>query len=466
MNLDAGFFMYLFWELSLAAFALGLAVYATRSRLSESQDYGAEVLLNGLVIKLLLGAAIPQTALFVFGGLGLWTLLGAAIVLALAAGALWRRLTRPSQRVYCSAVFSGGLSPTLGLVCAALVLLAPVIENSVAPVLEVDSIRHSHFLLKFIDGSAHPFEFFNNYTVLWESSYLPSLVLTDSVYYFALTSVQAPLLFALAAYLLARCLGLSVLAAGLTALAAVLCGQFWGSIGTGAGTLKNDAIAAAGVMLLLLSALRFIKAGQVETSNAVILTGGLVFASIKFSGPIIAGALFVLLGVFFHKKVLGMNARTIALISAAIALFLATSGLYYLRNLWQFGNPVYPFILHLGPVTLPGSAAFDPAGTRIVDHFFDPQIWRYFFGIDSNAAERTAFLIKTWFALFLLVPVGILTAKQLSAKAAAGGGGGRNRRAETALVYLVRGSRAVAAVHADYLVRRDPKRPLLLHQNP
>ena len=437
MNIDMGFFLYLFWELSLAAFALGAAVYAAKSRLNESRDYGAEVLLNGLVIKLLLGAAIPQSALFILGGLGRWTLLGAAMALALAAGALWRRLARPPRRACCRAVFTGGLNPSAGLVCAALILLAPVIENSVMPVLEVDSIRHSHFLLKFIDGSAHPFEFFNNYTVLWESSYLPSLALTGSVYYFALTSIQAPILFALASYLLARQLGLGAIAAGLAALTAILSGQFWGSLGTGAATLKNDAIAAAGIMLLLLSAARFIKAGQIELPAAVVLTGGLVFASVKFSGPIIAGALFILLAAFYPKKVLGMNSRTMLFISAAIALFFAASGLYYLRNLWQFGNPVYPFILHLGPVALPGSAAFDPVGTRIVDHLFDPQLWRFFFGIDSSAAERSAFLIKTWFALFLLAPVAILAVKKLRANALAHNAGGGGAIVEPRLLWFL-----------------------------
>ena len=400
------------WELSLFAVGLALAVYATRSRLGDSRDYGAEVICGGLAIKLLLGAAIPQTAVFL-GGVSAWSLHWTSTFLGLAAAGGWYRLIK-HERKSCEAIWSSALNPPVIFVCAALVLLAPMLSGSLTPILDTDSSIHSHHLLGFINGTVHPFEFQNNYVALWESSYLPSLVLTNSTHLVALTSVQAVILFALASYLLARQLGFDALAAGLIAFTAILCGHLWGSFATGAATLKNDAISAAGVLLMALGAVRFTESGQVDLPIAVLLAGGLIFGSCKFSGPVIASVLGLSLLAFYPRQVLGMNASSWGILAGVLLLFCATSGIYYLRNLWQFGNPVYPFILHIGPFTLPGgSGYYDPVGTRIIDHLSDPQIWKLFFGIGSDASDRTAYLIKTLFAFLLLIPLWLLLVRWL-----------------------------------------------------
>ena len=405
---------WVFWELSLFAAGLALAVFAARSR-RDGQDYGAEVLCGGLIIKLLLGAAIPQTAVFL-GGLSASMLHWTSALAALAAVGCWRWLFK-YDRKSCEALWSSRLNPPAFFVCAALVLLAPMLSGSLTPIVDTDSSHHSHHLLGFINGTVRPFEFQNNYAALWESSYLPSLVLTNSTHLVALTSVQAPILFALASYLLARQLGFDALAAGSIAFTAILCGHFWGSFATGTATLKNDAISGAGVMLMVLGAARFIKSGQADLPIAVLLAGGIVFGSCKFSGPIIAGVLCCFLLALYPRKVLGMNAKSLYFLSGVVLLFCATSGIYYLRNLWQFGNPVYPFILHIGPFTLPGGGGYyDPVGTRIIDHWSDPQIWKLFFGIGSDASDRTAYLIKTLFAFLLLIPLWLSFVKRLPAK--------------------------------------------------
>ena len=412
--------LYLFWELSLFAFACVVAVYALKSRRDESQDYEAEFVSSALVIKLLLGAVIPQTAVLL-GGVTLWMLIGISMLSALSALGLWYRLA--GQTAFRrDRFFSENWNLTAVFVCIAVVSVAPAMGNSVMPVMEVDSIRHSGPMLGFIDGTAHPFEFFNNYVALWESSYLPGLVMSDSVYYLALTSVQVPILFSLTSYLLSRELGLKPIVAGLLALAAILCGHFWGSFSTGTGTLKNDAASAAGILLMVLATIRFIKSGQITPSIAILLLGGLILGSMKFAGPIIAVGIFLLLVVFFFKRIQRVDARSLMFFAGVIVLFFMANGFYYVRNWYEFGNPVAPFILRLGPILFPGHPAYDPVGTRIIDYLQDPKMWRLFFGIDSFWAFRTAFLIPVWFIVLVAAPVCLLFRQRISGRAAETGG--------------------------------------------
>ena len=108
-------FLYIFWELSLFALACAIAAYATKSRRAENEDYGAEFVLSALIIKLLLGAIIPQTVVFL-GCVTTRVFFGVSIFCAFSALGLWYRL--PQQKWSSgTTVFSDSLGLPAIFVC-------------------------------------------------------------------------------------------------------------------------------------------------------------------------------------------------------------------------------------------------------------------------------------------------------------------------------------------------------------
>ena len=435
---------YLLWELSLLGLAYGIAAWAVRggvrggaartsgngtasatSEVAGGAERGAEFATNGLILKLLIGAALPQTAAFlgvVSGPAFYWATLGCA----LAGGGLWYLLARQGHLAELWG-FAGNGRPRLGparargwgrglcasqlslpavFVAVAVVLVSPALGSSITLVLEGDSIVQSHWLLRAAAGTGHPFDFNKNYVALWQAAYLPGLVLGNSIAQLALSSVQAALLFALVAYLLARVLGLTTLVAGLLAVTALLSGHLWGNYITGVGTLKNDTIAAAGTLLLVLAAVRFVRAGQLDFSLAIVLSGGLVFASTKSAGPVQVILVLGLLAVFFHRQLLALNGRSGLLLAAVVLAFMTTCGLYYLRNWYEFGNPFYPVPIKLGPIALPGTLELN--GLSIMDNRTNPEIWRMFFGLGAHRTSKTAAAFVVLVLLFAAMPFVLL----------------------------------------------------------
>ena len=392
---------YFLWELSLLALAYGIAAFAQlASTLSQQNrtDEAAEFTTNGLILKLLLGAAIPQTLAF-WGVVTAYSFYWATASCALLSGGLWYVLWRAGK---LPALLAETRSLLAIFVCVAVVLLSAAVSNAVTLIIELDSIYYSHWIVAVANGLETPFDFYYNYNALWQSAYLPSFVLTNSVHLFALTSLQTALLFSLAAYLLARAAGLTILMSALLALTGLVGGHLWGPIHTGVGTLKNDTISAAGVLLLILFAMRFVRAKQLDGSLAILLLGGLVFASVKSSGPAQAVVVILLLVLFFRKEVLKINVQSITLLGLVGLLFMATSGVYYARNLYEFGSPFAPFIVNMGPITLPGT--FDPTGTRLIDQLHDIEVWKLFFNIGSYMPNRTASSVLLLFVVFICVP--------------------------------------------------------------
>ena len=255
---------YFFWELSLLVLGYGLAGWAAVSSTSRDDSAGrlggAEFVTNGLLLKLLIGATIVQTAaLFkavtpalLYGASAVCALLGAGIWYLLAVrgqglvGVLLARRGGDSADQPCgtpaeAAANSPGRSAVVGepvvrvergksgsarlanrlgwrvnrlgwpaiWVGIALVLLSPALGSAITLIIETDSVYQSHWVMGTTNGLVTPFEFWFNYVALWQSAYVPGLVLAKSPQLLLLTSVQAVILFVLASYLLARALQLT-----------------------------------------------------------------------------------------------------------------------------------------------------------------------------------------------------------------------------------------------------------------
>ena len=60
-----------------------------------------------------------------------------------------------------------------------------------------------------------------------------------------------------------------------------------------------------------------------------------------------------------------------------LLLVLAATGHYYVRNIWLYHNPFYPFGVRLAGMRLPGTAYLD--GTSLLSNAHNPELWRLFF---------------------------------------------------------------------------------------
>jgi dTDP-glucose pyrophosphorylase len=139
--------------------------------------------------------------------------------------------------------------------------------------------------------------------------------------------------------------------------------QLWGSH-SGVGTLKSDPLHAAGVVLL---ALVLARAARGRFDGAI-FAFAVAFATEKYTGAMLAA--------LAAAAVVLLRARLVTLVGAAF-LFAATTGHYYIRNLWLWHNPFYPFTARFARLVLPGTG--DLSATSIAANWRNPRLWRLFF---------------------------------------------------------------------------------------
>jgi hypothetical protein len=327
--------LFLFWELSLLAFALGVV---RRLRIPE-------VWLGALAVQVL-ASSLAATAVG-FARVNHAGVYGGLAVVALAAGVVMKPAWRwPTRWELAGAAFTGWL-----------------FLHGYRPVDEIDSLNYLHFLLEWMNNRLTPYSFSTNYVAFWELGFVPSWVLTRSENFFPFVGLKAVLVAVGALGLIARELELPALVRRAVVMAALAFPFFW-SGPTGVGTLKNDAAQAAGVLFLTVALLRVARGGEA----GLWLAAGLTLASVKYSGILFAA---LLVAMMFG---LGLRWRALA-VPAVVAL--AGCGHYYLRTLIEHGNPFYPFIVKVGPIALPGTG--DLSGTSILASLGDARLWRAFF---------------------------------------------------------------------------------------
>src|ERR1051326_44393 len=366
---------FLLWEAAVAMAALRLARIAGWR--------GIEFWLGGLALQVTLESSFA--ALFSFTGLN-----SQAAYWIVAAGCsctVLGHLKVSSFRSQVSGLQSGAVA----------VLLLPLFWLSFRPVEEIDSINYLHYLIDWMANRSTPYTFATNYGAFWELSFLPAWTVTRVDWFFPLLALKAVILLAMALWLVGIELGLKPSVLLWTIFGALTMRHYWFEY-SGVPTLKNDVLHGGGFVLLLLLVLRSSSRTFIRP-DALLLGLGLAFAAVKYNG-IFLGAIAVIF----------LFARGLRIWLLPVALFLITSGHYYLRSLIRHGNPFYPFQINLAFIHLPGTA--DLSYTSILYHLGDSRLWRALFwppggvspaGLLFPAILAGSLIAASWFSVRALI---------------------------------------------------------------
>lgn len=394
--------LYLFWELSFFACA-AVGAQKILQKTQKEKDETAQLLILTVGLKLFAQAFIAQTAAF-FGLISQTFLLIIASLVAILAF-LFKNKPPSLKEKHTDGFF---------ISCAlAFILITPALAGLFAPLIDFDSVYHSHWIVGMSEGRATPFDFSFHYVFLWETSFLPVFVLTDAGYYYPYHAVQALLFLLVACYLLHRQIGMTALLALLLALSILFFGHFWHRWISGIGSLKNDVIYAAATATMMLACLRWgrDKNKKMDPRTITLFALAMSFIAVKYSGLFVAGGIVIIAFLIWKPKI---EIKKLAVIAVC---FMASSGIYYLWNIIQFGNMFYPVPLDFGLVTLQGASIsennqnlyqldnfyFLPAlaGSKIINHINELKTWLdMFFNHDKSGVLFSPLFLS----LFLLLP--------------------------------------------------------------
>ena len=324
----------------------------------------------------------------------------AAVVLAIAAiAASFARNSRPSivsapwrlgERILVVAIAAGvGLS----------------MASAAAPMNEFDSLHTFNFLIRWLTEPALPYEFAFDYVSFWEASFVPGLILGQSRNLHIWLSAQAFLLYSLALYVLAsrvdlpRSVCLSIVAA------AAFLPWHWG-FASGVPTIKNDMIANAGFLLALGILVGLHKGERADWKVGIAFGIALGFMTVKYSGPLVAVMLIIAAAAIVWLRDRAAIRSALPMLGVAIAVAVIGTGHYFVKNLVLHGNPLYPFVLSLGLLVLPGY--MDVRGTSILNHLGEVRTWKLLFGMDAAAQPQMVLMRLAMVAPFAMIVVALI----------------------------------------------------------
>lgn len=259
----------------------------------------------------------------------------------------------------------------------AFAIVLPIIIMGMRPIDETDSIFELNYILEWAFNHATPYSMLNYTNSFWQSSFVPSLVLSHSDHFFWINSVSAVILIALAIYSVGKEVGLPKILGWFVALSSFLFFELWVNP-SGAGTLKEDMIFAAGVIMLVLASVKIIKSNFTRQSGILLVIGS-IFTLTKYTGIAIFALILVLLFIFNWKKISKIKSRIIVWGSLLFLIILATSANYYVQHLIVYGDPLYPYtikVFGLGFSGSPGTIGYKD--TSIMSSINDTRVWHYF----------------------------------------------------------------------------------------
>jgi len=82
------------------------------------------------------------------------------------------------------------------------ILILPLLFSVMRPLSENDSLEQMNYILDWKFNESTPYDRYWNYVPIWELSYLPSLILTNSDNFFWFNSIKPLLIIALGTYLI------------------------------------------------------------------------------------------------------------------------------------------------------------------------------------------------------------------------------------------------------------------------
>jgi hypothetical protein len=284
--------------------------------------------------------------------------------------------------------------PSLRALPIVVALLVPLAFLSFHPVDEIDSINYLHYLIEWMANRTTPYDFATYYVAFWELSFLPTWVVTGFDLFFPLLALKSVILFALAAWLLGRELRIKTPLLALTVMGSCTLLHLWAGP-SGVPTLKNDALAAAGFLLLTLIAVRSSRR-RLDRTDVLLLAAGIIFAPVKYLGIFIVP---IALAIILWHRWREVDWRAAAAICLAV---LATTWHYYLHHVIAYGSPFYPVQINLGAIHLPGTA--DLSNTSILWNIRNPEVWRIFF-LPEGGLSPAGLLFPLILALTLVLSV-------------------------------------------------------------
>lgn len=376
---DAGFRLACLFLFELGTLAAALAGAYALDAGKKTPLRADERLFAFLLIELFLAAALNMALSFMRSvNPGAYLAVGVAMILAAILVLRRNPGFRSLRRILTQDLSVSRQSALTGL--ALFLLFFPLLVISIHPAWDLDSAAFLEFMQGWATNAQNPYANWYNYISFWELSYLPFTALGHSEIFFWWPQVLAVLLFATAARLIAREVGLDRGISFLVAVHAAAIFLFWTEWG-GVGSLKNDIIYNAGLLAMLYATLR-IRRGANDPLTFLSAAIGMSFALVKFSGPAVI-ALFSAL-FFLHAFIVDRRRAQagLKLWIAAGLIICAATGHYYLHNLIAYGNPVWTFALKLGGIQFPGTV--DKNGTSLLDNIGRAEMWRDLFGFNSK----------------------------------------------------------------------------------
>jgi hypothetical protein len=390
-------FILLSWEISL----FYLSIFITHLKIKKITTSNVLTCLGAITgVKLLLGAAIPQWMAF-FGLVSSMSFLGTSIFITLSVKVIAKRSQHFDET--CKSLFESIKkvlhAKFLPLTCL-LASIAPAIGSAFGVIVEADSIINSNSIISIMKGNLSPLEYPWNYSMLWESSYLPSIQLLNSTIFIGVINLQnlAFLLFGIKSLL--NELAISKLNANLILIGTSLSGLVWGYTPNGISTLKNDLILGTTTLWLVAISIRYMSSRQILHLHKIILIVSCCFILSKFSGVFILVFFFGLLALLRRKTFFQIDLRYSLFLILAILL---TNGVYYLANFVEHRNPIFPFNFKIGKFSLPGE--IDTSGTRLIDQLDQVKTYEYFFQLNNlfNSRIGTLFLLNFLICLLYIL---------------------------------------------------------------
>jgi hypothetical protein len=415
---------YLVWELAVLAAGCRLA-RGTLSGGSEETG-GSRFLSLALVLDIVIAASIAAvvTAVRVNG-----TLVYLAIAaLILATLALQPAQLRDDMRRLGTAIDRAVRTGTSVDRFLILTLGAAALSLSLRPVCECDSQVMLSYLEQLQTNRSHVHPTPNHYVVFWEMGYLPAMVLTRNDWFLWVTSLKPVVLAAVVLYRIGVMSGLSQSIAALAGVNAVLLCHYWVNC-SGVATLKNDMVHAAGVTLIALVGLRVLR-GLFDRETGVLMWAAAVFMTTKYSGlpELVVG--IGLVAFVAARELIGRRWLVARWVGWSAAGWLLTCGHYYMWNLIVYRNPLFPFPVKFGPVSLPGDSALgELPRTTILSSIGDPRVWDAFFHINQVSVAGL------WFPVTLAL--GLVAGVLVVARALASVHNGRAVNAEMVVLALL-----------------------------
>lgn len=272
--------------------------------------------------------------------------------------------------------------------------LLPLILYSMRPVSDFDSLNSLNFMFNYMFNDLTPYSSAWNYVPLWELSYLPAMTISQSDNFFWLNSFKPLIILGLATYLIGREIKLPKNLIWLSIFSSILFFKIWITVSGSIGTLKNDYIFAAAVVLIIYALIRSIRINP-DRLSYLFLSLGLIFVTIKFSG-VVFGIIAVLVFLVINKnKILKKRKKILVWMFFTISFFLLMTGHYYLKNFVEYGNPFWPVKIGILENYLPGEK--DLSSTSIYAHLGDEEITNTLFPTSKISSGGLIFPILVAF---------------------------------------------------------------------